>query len=342
MVILHVANFFNLRFRSIHALTNVSQRIQKGLEAHNHHVVTFSDKDVMRHCTVSGLKRIGRRRMEKRLLETASMIEPDQVWFGMGDRIRPKVLIELRKRLPEVQLVLYNGDQRDKPFDHLLEKAPLLDWIFSTSGGDNLHWYQKAGCPHSAFFPNMTDASLERHHPAEEKWQSELLFTGGLHGVPEREALIRYLDAEAPITLYRALGRPSVSGRDYFRAISNARIGINISAYPHIDKYLSDRPMHYMGCGTMVLTRHVPWLETLFRPGEELATFRSKEECLEKVRYYLAHDNERRLMAQMGQLAVRQRFNPKVVVGVMLEMIDGNTPPQLWVEMFHSGKDDVG
>ncbi len=338
MIILHVANFFALRYRGIHALTNVSQRIQRGLMAHRHHVVTFSAKDVMRHHTVAGLKGVGQRRMERQLLETAVLVEPNQIWFGMGDRIRPKLLSKLRQELPNTTLVLYNGDQRDQAFEHLVEKSPYLHWIFSTSGGENLNWYQKAGCPHSAFFPNMTDTTLDVFHPAnEKKWSSEVLFTGGLHGVPEREDLITYLEKEAPITLYRCLGRPSITGRDYYRAISHTKIGINISAYPHIDKYLSDRPMHYMGCGAMVLTRRVPWLDTLFKAGEELVTFGTKEECLDKIRYYLKHDDKRLQIAKRGQEAVRKRYNPTAVVGAMLAMIAGETPNHPWVEIFHAG-----
>lgn len=70
-----------------------------------------------------------------------------------------------------------------------------------------------------------------------------------------------------------------------------------------------------MACGGFLLTEHRPFVETLFRIGEELDTFRTPAELREKVDYYLAHPDRRRQIARAGQERVwrehrfRNRFH---------------------------------
>jgi spore maturation protein CgeB len=42
-------------------------------------------------------------------------------------------------------------------------------------------------------------------------------------------------------------------------------------------------------------------MRELFEPDAEAVTYRSAEECVEKVRYLLAHENERQTIAAAGQ-----------------------------------------
>lgn len=60
-------------------------------------------------------------------------------------------------------------------------------------------------------------------------------------------------------------------------------------------------------CGGFLLTDYRPDLEKLFRIGEDLDVFRTDEELVEKVRYYLAHDEERTRIARQGQETVMTR-----------------------------------
>ncbi|MBM4042004.1 MAG: glycosyltransferase family 1 protein, partial [Planctomycetes bacterium] len=42
-------------------------------------------------------------------------------------------------------------------------------------------------------------------------------------------------------------------------------------------------------------------LHEMFEPGKEVVAYRSPEECVELVRYYLAHDDAREAIARAGQ-----------------------------------------
>lgn len=337
MVILNIANFYRDRLNSSRAYSATSHRVSFGLRQNGHYVVEISDRDWVRSLGLCGLsKKYGIWKMGRRLLEVIDTLTPDQVWLGGGGLVDSAILEQAKQRYPKLTTILYDVDQLGKPVQHILDKIPHLDWLFFTSGGEGLRWYRNAGCPNTAFFPNITDPALDTPTPFDSKWQSKVLFTGGLHDVPERRELIEYLAKNAPITLYGCLGNRKIAGFDYYKAVSNTKIGIDFNGLPYIDKCLSNRTVNYMGCGTMLLSKTVPFIETIFTPGKEIVTFDTKEECLEKINYYLKHDNERIAIAKAGQKAVWERFSPEIVVKDMLDSISGNIPKRPWTEVLHA------
>jgi spore maturation protein CgeB len=55
------------------------------------------------------------------------------------------------------------------------------------------------------------------------------------------------------------------------------------------------------GVGTLLVTDWKKNLHEMFEPGKEVIAYRTSEECVELVRYYLDHDDERREIAAAGQ-----------------------------------------
>jgi spore maturation protein CgeB len=55
------------------------------------------------------------------------------------------------------------------------------------------------------------------------------------------------------------------------------------------------------GVGTCLLTDWTENLGELFEPEREVATFRDAKECVERIRWLLAHPEEREAIARAGQ-----------------------------------------
>ena len=55
------------------------------------------------------------------------------------------------------------------------------------------------------------------------------------------------------------------------------------------------------GVGTCLLTDWKSNINDLYEADTELATYCSAEECIDKVRYLLEHEKERKAMAEAGQ-----------------------------------------
>jgi hypothetical protein len=55
------------------------------------------------------------------------------------------------------------------------------------------------------------------------------------------------------------------------------------------------------GVGTLLLTDHKDNVHALFEPGKELVVYKSAEECVELITYYLEQEEERKDIAKAGQ-----------------------------------------
>jgi len=92
-----------------------------------------------------------------------------------------------------------------------------------------------------------------------------------------------------------------VWGIDMYNILYNAKISIN----RHIDaaeNFANNMRLYEStGVGTMLITDMKDNLNELFEIGKEIETYSSKEELLEKINYYLNHEDERKKIAEAGQ-----------------------------------------
>lgn len=106
------------------------------------------------------------------------------------------------------------------------------------------------------------------------------------------------LPADSPL---QGRVKPPLWGYDMYRQLQRSKIALNI----HIDmaeQFAANMRLYEAtGVGTMLLTDWKTNLHELFDIGKEVAAYRSTQECVELVKYYLAHDEEREAIAQAGQ-----------------------------------------
>ena len=105
-----------------------------------------------------------------------------------------------------------------------------------------------------------------------------------------------------PATVYRR-NRGPVWGMDMFRAFAASRITLN--GYATINfgaQNLSPnlRQLEALSVGSFLLTERSDNLEAFFTEGKDLATYASTHELVDKIGYYLAHEEEREAMAAHG------------------------------------------
>ena len=104
-----------------------------------------------------------------------------------------------------------------------------------------------------------------------------------------------------PDSPLRARVRPPLWGYDMYRQLQRSKIALNI----HIDmaeQFAANMRLYEAtGVGTMLLTDWKTNLHEMFDVGTEVVAYRSIEECVELVNYYLAHDSEREAIAEAGQ-----------------------------------------
>lgn len=96
--------------------------------------------------------------------------------------------------------------------------------------------------------------------------------------------------------------RPSIFGIEMFQQLRNTRVVFN----NHIDispvSASNMRLFETTGVGACLLTDWKENLSELFEHDREVLTYRSAEECVEKVNYILENEEQRRSIAEAGQL----------------------------------------
>lgn len=137
------------------------------------------------------------------------------------------------------------------------------------------------------------------------RWGSRPAFAQGVHESIARRA------------------RPPLFGLPMFRQLRDSRVALNT----HIDispvSASNMRLFEATGVGTCLLTDAKENLSQLFEPDAEVLTYRHAEECVEKVRYVLAHEPERRAVAAAGQRRTLRDHNFALRAAQIDEIIRG-------------------
>lgn len=91
-------------------------------------------------------------------------------------------------------------------------------------------------------------------------------------------------------------------GREMYQILAQSKIVIN----RHIDtaeNFANNMRLYETtGMGAMLMTDEKDNIGDLFTAGKEIETYKNAADLIEKVKYYLAHDNERKKIALAGQI----------------------------------------
>jgi spore maturation protein CgeB len=121
----------------------------------------------------------------------------------------------------------------------------------------------------------------------------------------------------------RAYGGKFIWGEEYAKVARLSKIFLAFDSMPHIRKSMSARMYTAVGCGAFYMCRHVDGIEEVLRPGEEIVTFRSDDEMINMIRYYLKNDEPRLKIAKEGQKRVLKDHTYGIRAKQMIEIIEG-------------------
>ncbi len=90
-------------------------------------------------------------------------------------------------------------------------------------------------------------------------------------------------------------------GIEMYNILYNSKISIN----RHIDAAENNannmRLYESTGVGSLLITDHKDNIDELFEVGKEIETYKTKEELVDKINYFLTHEDERKRIAEAGQ-----------------------------------------
>lgn len=103
---------------------------------------------------------------------------------------------------------------------------------------------------------------------------------------------------------------------------SRSKINLNLTLRS-IRSGIPLRVWDILGAGGFCITNYQPELPLYFEDGVNIVWFKNTAELIEKIKYYLSHEEERRAIAKRGQELVTQYHDYSGRFDCMAEIVDG-------------------
>ena len=330
--ILHVTNF-NERHDG-RLFFNTGRRLNNGFIRLGHSVLEFSDRDIVRHYK-SLQDYTGGKALNQKLINTVYNYKPDLLIFGHADLIKDNTLFYLKDNYHNLKIaqwfldpLIKDGPDFAKNKSRILDKIEFTDANFITTSPDVLNFLPKnKPC---LFMPNPTDPSFEVLNNYENNHCSMDVFFALSHGVhrgvlkkgkyDERADFVNKLVEITPnikFDLYGINNIQPIWADSFFKSISNAKMGVNLSRGNPIKYYSSDRITQLIGNGLLTFIHKDTHYNNFFN-NDEIIFYSSISNLSEKIQKYARDDKLRKKIAKMGKMKYMKYFNSTVVADYIL------------------------
>ncbi len=334
-----IADFKDESPRSIH----IQPRMWvKGFLRLGHDVQRFSYRNIMMQCSPFPSKSFARRFAKKKtdaiLLEQIKRYCPDILFIHGMKYLDAETIRLARDVAPNAIFVSRDEDPYPEKNSARLAIAVTTDIVITTSGGRFLKTYKDAGVRCCAFIPNICDPDIQQRYQVEDKWTTDIIFTGRIEHTrlernDERYNVVRRLKEMPNARIYGTFGIPRVEGMDYLHAINGAKIALSINIANDVRLYHSDRLINYLACGTFTLAKRVPDSDLLFEDGVHLKYFDTADEFFELADWYLKHEQVREKIAMAGMEKAHSEFNTERIAKHLLDLIETGAYDAPWAEI---------
>jgi hypothetical protein len=244
---------------------------------------------------------------------------PDVVLCYRALPISPKTIKRLAATNRDQILISYNNDNA---FGELSTKSYWRFYKAAIPHFDLHLAYRESDVPH---FANVKSHVLYPHNmpwlhrvlPKNDltDWESDICFLG--HFEPDRRqyelnTLMRKVPAHYRLhgsfwkengkdMAWKGMDTIELQGEDYVRALNATKIALVFFSTWNADTF-TRRVFEIPACGTMMLSQRTETMQSLYVEDKEAVFFSSADELVDKARFYLAHDDARRRIAEAGRL----------------------------------------
>ena len=315
--IVHCANFSESKFGKV--FYSIDRKITNGLIRNGHFVYDFSYREIAKNLTFLKRKKLGAKKMNKKLIDTVMNIEPDLLLLGHSELVYTSTLKKIKESFPDIKIAMWWVDPFDR-ISHINERLPYLDAFFATTSPE---YHKQFFTNRSNFFymPNMCDDSIETLKAFEnQKYDYDLIFIGRKDD--NRKDFINKLSdiKEIDFKVFGDNKNSLIFGQDFLNTITKSKMAINYSRYNDIPLYSSDRIIQLLAQGSLVFSPKVPEFDTLFTE-DEIVYFNDFDDLKEKLLFYKNNDEERVKVSKKGWEKAHTFFNSTIITQKMIEDI---------------------
>ena len=324
--ILHITNF-NERLDG-RLFFNTGRRINNGFIRLGHSVLGFSDRDIQKYYkSFNDIK--GAKSLNEKLRKTCYNYKPDIIMLGHADLISSNQINELRDDYPNVKFGQWfldplnkKGPDYERNKKRILDKIECLDASFVTTSPSVLNFLPNKS--NSFYIPNPSDDSFETLNNFSKPCNVDVFFalSHGVHrGVlksgktDDRITFLKELSSKTPDVKFDIYGIDKVQpiwADHYFKTISNAKMGLNLSRGDAIKYYSSDRITQIVGNGLVCLIDEKTQYRDFFN-SSEMVFYRNISDLSEKIQRISRDEKLRKKIGKNGKKKYMKYFNSTLV-----------------------------
>jgi len=327
--ILHITNF-NERHNG-RLFYNTGRRINNGFIRLGHSVLEFSDRDIVSYYrSIKDLN--GSKKLNAKLIDVISNYLPNIIILGHADLIKTETLLFIRRNYPNIKIVQWFLDRMDSHWlinkKRFLNKIDLFDVSFCTTDPSSLKISKDINI---YYLPNPVDKSFERLHNYRNSNFNNDVFFAMSHGVhrgilkkgkfDQRENFINRLIKKIPnirFDLYGLGNKQPVWADNYINAISQSKMGLNLSQGKPAKYYSSDRFSQIIGNGLLLLIDEKTQFNN-FLNKDEIITYKNVSDLSEKIDKYSNDDKLRKKIAKKGRDTYFKHFNSTIIADFIIK-----------------------
>lgn len=249
------------------------------------------------------------------LIQQLQRIKPDVVYFYSNIFITASQVVTLKKLVPRLVLqwtcplwnnypyphfdfIVTAAIQLKNYFDKKKIKCYYLQQAFDNGVVNQLKLPAKPMQSDVVFIGNFSLGHIFRYETLEYVLQQKIdlaIYGSGKNYIPTPSLVNQVL-------------KPGLFGLEMYQRYQHSKMAIHIHTTGlendgiNWNRYAgAKRLFEITGAGTLLLTSHQENIKDLFEIDQEVVTFKTKEELVQKIAYYLAHPQEAARIAKAGQ-----------------------------------------
>ena len=324
---LRIVNIYNLGQKLNHRLYNISlgKKFTNGFIRNNHDVLEISDRDFIKQNRGFSLK-TSENKFQEYLVETFKNYNPDFLFFGHTKNIKISTLDEFKSMNNNLIISQWNEDPimpsleySKTNINNISNYGKHVDHNFITTH-PSVFTKQIKDLNNISFLFVPVDQNIECYNVTNLKPRKDLFYAMS-HGV-NRASLkkgksdnrINFLNKLITKSLninfdfYGFENKEPIWGNDFYQALINSKMGLNLSRGLPTKHYSSNRIASLMGNGLLTFIDHKTEMNDFFK-SNEIVTYHSIEDLSQKIIFYKKNDKLRKKIANNGRIKYFKLFN---------------------------------
>ena len=332
-----IINIYNVGQKINHRLFNISigKKFTNGFIRNNHDVLEISDRDFVKQNRTLNLSN-SYKVFQEYLIGSIKNYNPNIIFFGHSDNIDVDTLKEIKNLNNEIVISQWNEDPMMKSLNDsilninkLLKYNDYVDTNFITTDPKVVKERNKS-IKNLNFFFIPVDKNIETYNVYNMKPQNDIFYAMS-HGVnratlkrgkfDERVLFLDKLTKKINSIKYDFYGyknREPVWGNNFYKALTNSKMGLNLSRGNPTKYYTSNRIASLIGNGLLTFIDKKTKLNEIFN-NNEVVFYENIEDLSSKIKFYLKNERIRINIAKSGKKKYFKLFNEKRISDYLIK-----------------------